>query len=308
MILASGLGLALSSFSLALNSYFKENRNKATGISLTLTGLGPILYPPMISALLIFYGVQGCVLILGAICMHIIMAALLLQPVKWHMKDPPEVQDLERSSLVGRSSGKLLEPEFRFLVEILKYFSIGVSKHNGKTFDSFDGKENCKEKHRIMIEADHDIDAQSIYGYEQMTIIRRPTQTHLPINELDNDDDELKQSIMNSSKQTFERSISHVINRQIERDNCATPTPTPTPIIDILVPAPTLRRWFEAGSDESVHLGSSDNIFSEKIREQPVLLGIAEADSDKDEPIDSNGVNAKKYGNRLDNINHCLIL
>lgn len=77
---------------------------------MTLTGLGPILYPPMISGLLIFYGVQGCVLILGAICTHIIMAALLLQPVKWHMKDPPAaLQDMEKSSLVGKSSGKLPE-------------------------------------------------------------------------------------------------------------------------------------------------------------------------------------------------------
>lgn len=82
---AAGLGLALSSFSLAINSYFKEKRNKAAGISMTLTGLGPILYPPLITALLFNYGVSGCVLIMSAICTHVIMAALLLQPVKWHM-------------------------------------------------------------------------------------------------------------------------------------------------------------------------------------------------------------------------------
>lgn len=158
----------------------------------------------------------------------------------------------------------------------------------------------CNEKQRTMIEADHEIDAQSIYGYEQMPIIRRPTQTHLPISELDNDYDELNQSIMHSSKQTFERSISHVITRQIERDTCAT--------ADVLAAAPTLRRWFEAGSDESVHLGSSDNIFSEKIREPPVLVGIAEADSDKDEPTASNGGEAKTNGSRLANFNHYLIL
>lgn len=258
---------------------------------MTLTGLGPILYPPMISALLIFYGIQGCVLILGAICMHIIMAALLLQPVKWHMKDPPALQDIESSSLVGRSSGKLLKlHEIIFLINFIYYSSKGASKYNEKSFHAINRNKNCKEKHRTIIEADHEIDAQSIYGYDQMSIIRRPTQTHLPISELDNDDDELKQSIINSSKHTFDRSISHVITRQIERDNCAS--------TDVLVPAPKLRRWFEAGSDESVHLGSSDNIFSEKIREQPVLVGIAEADSDKDEPKDSNGVEAKKNGNR----------
>lgn len=226
------------------------------------------------------------------------MAALLLQPVKWHMKEPSAdvLQDVERSSLVGRSSGKLLElyTNLYSIVKILYYSAKGVSKYNENSFHSIDRNEIGKERQRTMIEADHEIDAQSIYGYEQMTIIRRPTQTHLPISELDNDDDELKQSITNLSKQTFDRSISHVITRQFERDNCAT--------TDILVPAPQLRRWFEAGSDESVHLGSSDNIFSDKIREQPVLVGIAEADSDKDDLTDTNGVEAKTNGNRLDHI------
>lgn len=32
------------------------------------------------------YGVNGTVLILGGISIHTIMAALLLQPVQWHLK------------------------------------------------------------------------------------------------------------------------------------------------------------------------------------------------------------------------------
>lgn len=76
----------MSAFSLALNSYFLEKRNKAVGISLTLTGLGPIVFPYLISVWLVEYGVTGCVMLLGGLCLHIVAAALLLQPVKWHMK------------------------------------------------------------------------------------------------------------------------------------------------------------------------------------------------------------------------------
>jgi hypothetical protein len=42
--LAIGMGLCTSSFSLALNTYFKENRNKAFGIGATITGLGNFIF------------------------------------------------------------------------------------------------------------------------------------------------------------------------------------------------------------------------------------------------------------------------
>lgn len=81
---ASGYGLSNSSFSLALNTYFRKKRSKAAGTAVTITGLGPIFYPPLITALLSFYGVNGCVLILAGLSLHIIVAALLLQPIKYH--------------------------------------------------------------------------------------------------------------------------------------------------------------------------------------------------------------------------------
>ena len=85
-ISAIGMGLCSSSFSLALNTYFKERRNKAFGIGATITGLGPIFLPQLVSFLLNVYGAQGCVLIIGGIAMNIIAVALLLQPVKWHQR------------------------------------------------------------------------------------------------------------------------------------------------------------------------------------------------------------------------------
>lgn len=53
---------------------------------MALTGLGPILYPMLVTLLLSLYDVNGCVLILGGVSAHMIVAALLLQPIKWHLK------------------------------------------------------------------------------------------------------------------------------------------------------------------------------------------------------------------------------
>lgn len=47
---------------------------------------GPIVFPPLITYLLLTYGVNGTILILGGISVHTVMAALMLQPIKWHMK------------------------------------------------------------------------------------------------------------------------------------------------------------------------------------------------------------------------------
>jgi MFS family permease len=94
------MGLCSSSFSLAMNTYFKERRNKAFGIGATITGLGPIILPQLVSVLLGYYGDQGCVLIIGAFAMNIIAAGLLLQPVKWHLKKKVELGSIEeRDSL-----------------------------------------------------------------------------------------------------------------------------------------------------------------------------------------------------------------
>lgn len=85
-ILAFGYGFGTTSFSISMNRYFIKNRNRAAGIAMTLTGIGPIIFPPIIVILNELYGVNGCILILSAISTHMIVAALLLQPVRWHLK------------------------------------------------------------------------------------------------------------------------------------------------------------------------------------------------------------------------------
>lgn len=82
---AFGYGLSNSSFSLALNSFFTKRLNKASGIAMTMAGIGPIIYPPLMNWLLHMYGVNGCMLIIGAIAFHMLVAAVLLQPLERHM-------------------------------------------------------------------------------------------------------------------------------------------------------------------------------------------------------------------------------
>ncbi|XP_051176226.1 monocarboxylate transporter 9-like isoform X2 [Leptopilina boulardi] len=86
MITSVGMGIAMSSFFLALNTYFAEKRGRAMGIAMTLTGIGPILIPQVSRFLLHCYGSQGTMLLLGGFSLHALIGAMLLQPVKWHSK------------------------------------------------------------------------------------------------------------------------------------------------------------------------------------------------------------------------------
>nr|CAD7196252.1 unnamed protein product [Timema douglasi] len=129
------------SFSLALNSYFKKKRGKAMGYSMTLTGIGPIIMPLLISKLMSVYGVQGTGLILSALSLHSLVGAFLLQPIKWHMKrkeeDPVEDegnrQEDEDNTIISESSPNKFVS--RFGVESLTQEEPINSENSIKIFD-----------------------------------------------------------------------------------------------------------------------------------------------------------------------------
>ena len=89
MLIGASFGFIISSFPYALNSYFKNRRSKATGISMTLTGLGPVFYAPLVTWLHTMYDANGTILLVAAIAAHSLCASCLLQPIKWHMIDEP---------------------------------------------------------------------------------------------------------------------------------------------------------------------------------------------------------------------------
>lgn len=84
-----GIGINASANSLALNTYFKHKRRIATGFSWSITGLGPILMPYLITFLMNVYGFTGTGLILCGIATHAVLFSLLYHPVRYHVKSIP---------------------------------------------------------------------------------------------------------------------------------------------------------------------------------------------------------------------------
>ncbi|XP_028033259.1 LOW QUALITY PROTEIN: uncharacterized protein LOC114245323 [Bombyx mandarina] len=88
LLYGAGYGITSASNALALNTYWKERRRLATGLSWTATGLGPMVWPYVITGLYNAFGETGAILIISGVSLHTIACALLLQPVEWHSKKP----------------------------------------------------------------------------------------------------------------------------------------------------------------------------------------------------------------------------
>lgn len=87
LFIAIGMGMGMSSYSLALNTYFVKRRSKVTGYVTSMYGIGTILFPQLISFLVANFTIKDTMLIITAIFGHSLVAAVLLQPVRWHMKE-----------------------------------------------------------------------------------------------------------------------------------------------------------------------------------------------------------------------------
>lgn len=74
-------------------SYFDVNRSKASGVSMTLRAIGPIITPPLIEILQKTYDPDGCLLIFAGLGFNIFVVAAILQPIQWHMRKVPIEED-----------------------------------------------------------------------------------------------------------------------------------------------------------------------------------------------------------------------
>ncbi|CAK1551943.1 unnamed protein product [Leptosia nina] len=113
IINSMGVAAVMAAFSLAINSFFKEKRGRAIGVGMSITGLGAIYMPLVMSVLMYAYGWRYAVLILGAICMHSLLAACLLRPAKWYLKDAPsseEEEPLNKDADVELINGSVTTP------------------------------------------------------------------------------------------------------------------------------------------------------------------------------------------------------
>ncbi|XP_058459541.1 uncharacterized protein LOC131435547 isoform X2 [Malaya genurostris] len=228
-----GMGFCNSSFSLALNTYFVVRRNKAAGIAMTITGLGPILLPQLVSVLVSLYDPRACLFIIGALATHIIAAALLLQPVKRHMV-PIEPKAIAAVQETGSNDNH-------------KYSAVEVAAQPQTDancdFES-DDEDDYLEKQTFI--TDHDTDAQSIYGFEVTSQIRRR--------------DSLAAAVFLS------RAKSEVFHPTQRRSSLVDDTLVFHSGSQNLETSYEKKRWFQSDSAETVNLGSSIKIFEERER------------------------------------------
>ncbi|GLH16459.1 Uncharacterized protein GBIM_20726 [Gryllus bimaculatus] len=159
LITSMGTFLLMSAFSLATNTYFRERRGYASGMSTTLTGLGPVVMPQVITFLLYYYGTTGTTMILGALSMHSVPAALLLQPVKWHMK----------TVIVPCDEDEKKEEEEKLL-----------KQQDGKPST---GEPRRRSRRNTVNSGDQDdVDSYSLHGYETPIVIHRKFESNQQLN------------------------------------------------------------------------------------------------------------------------------
>lgn len=77
----------MSAAFVALNHYFAKKRGQAVGLSMAGTALGMLIMPQLVRYLLEEFSFRGAVLILAGLALHSAVGSILLQPVKWHLKD-----------------------------------------------------------------------------------------------------------------------------------------------------------------------------------------------------------------------------
>lgn len=61
--------------------YFEKRRGLATGLATTGSGLGAFIFPPMMELCLHAYSWRGTLLLLGAVCLHLVAAGALFRPL-----------------------------------------------------------------------------------------------------------------------------------------------------------------------------------------------------------------------------------
>lgn len=127
----AGYGIGSSANALALNTYWKKRRRLATGLSWTTTGLGPIIWPQIITALFSAFGETGAMLIISGFALHAIACALLLQPVEWHSKDPSSKQQDEEKlltpdNMVPRTLNDKKNEDSGYFSQVSKFKNLSV--------------------------------------------------------------------------------------------------------------------------------------------------------------------------------------
>lgn len=110
-----GVGLSTSAAFVALNHYFKKKRGQAVGLSMAGTALGMLVMPQLVKIVLELYDFRGSILLLSGVALNAVVGGMLLQPVKWHMKDEEIDVELEELNTIKEDEEDTL-PEIKTLL------------------------------------------------------------------------------------------------------------------------------------------------------------------------------------------------
>ncbi|XP_016836818.1 uncharacterized protein LOC100115191 isoform X1 [Nasonia vitripennis] len=164
MITSLGMSMGMSSFSLAINTYFREKRGRAMGLAMTITGIGPIVIPYLVSFLLYEYGNERTMFILGGLSLNSLVGALLLHPIKWYAKPEKETKE-DLSPTIEKDPDN---DEFRKNYVTQESASLLGGSTEKCLFDVENDKIRNRKISRTMTiySTDFNDDNTSIYGFE----------------------------------------------------------------------------------------------------------------------------------------------
>lgn len=210
------------------------------------------------------YGVNGTVLILGGISMHTVMAALMLQPIKWHMKrfivESEEQVLMQADDSDEKSDDIFVKPGFYIGKQetnackcfvgtqwentiLSTHLSLVQPKTNDNVDLSSEDEDEYLEKPYNYI--DHDVDMQNIYGCEQMPIMRKMSTKQLHrCDGVVHNSYSLKELSKLSDRNRRRLSLEDTYNNHVAKPR---------------------KRWFESGgSIDTINLGSAVDIFGQR--------------------------------------------
>ncbi|XP_032664227.1 uncharacterized protein LOC116840953 isoform X2 [Odontomachus brunneus] len=186
LLASAGMGLSISGFSLAVNSYFTKKRTRAMSLAVTIMGIGPIIMPQVVSFLLSTYDVQGTILLLGAYSLHSLVGAMLLQPLKWHMKSIPICLETipKTTDILNNTEGD----------------TSSINVEDEIALPSSRSLTNSHQRKRKMSTIDHDSEVGSIYGFD--TPLPRQTSVETRTNTSHDANYDIEMSIINGTSMT----------------------------------------------------------------------------------------------------------
>ena len=113
-----GIGLSYAPCIVVLGYFFKRRRAFANGLAVAGSGIGSFLVPPLYRILIDSYSLKWCLVIFGALALHVTVAGALMRPKSFY--DKPRVSKIQTLDVIELATILTLQPTETALIETLK--------------------------------------------------------------------------------------------------------------------------------------------------------------------------------------------